>query len=477
MFIIIRTFAVSVIHCANIERYLQSLRLYYWKVFVTILLAVPVNISAQPETIFRKDVHSSLGYLMKDTVLKRQVVIRQNGVTVFAANEKGLLATRPETTVYWTEWNYLGRYLASLPLADALVFYKIKGQTDQSAELLRKIKGDDRPPGTVDSRLPLKGWRIALDPGHFAHNFETAKIEKKYVRLRASDMGTAEDILLYEARLTAITADILRSMLEGLGATVLVTRTETTSATGKNFDDWYREDLEKDLEQDRKDRLIDSLEHAQTAALIRENRDAGKTRHRILHTFFKDHEFRARSEKINSFRPHLTLILHYNVDENNVPDKEGYHKPHSKNFSMVFVGGAYTKGELVQPADRMLFLRHLLSDDIAHSVAFSALVQKHITAGMHVPAYTGDFLLKYIRNYSLAAEGNPGVYHRNLFLTRAVYGTLAFAEPLLQDNREEALLLSVNDCDWHGKKVPCRLIEMAEAYKKAVLEYAGATTR
>jgi hypothetical protein len=91
---------------------------------------------------------------------------------------------------------------------------------------------------------------------------------------------------------------------------------------------------------------------------------------------------------------------------------------------------------------------------------------------MEVPACNPSSGLKYIRDYCLAADGGcGGIYHRNLFLTRAVYGTLAFAEPLLQDNREEALKLSTYDCTWKGKKVPCRLVEMAEAYKSAILEY------
>lgn len=458
----------TVILKTNIERYLEYSRLYLQKVFVILLILGPLQAMAQP-WVASPDLSDRIRYMIKDSSLVRQIEVRQNGVCLFACDENGHVSSQPEIMIYEGEWSLLGLYFTDVPLVEALAYYQAKQTQRNFMDLFQHLKGVHL--STEPRKLPLSHLKVALDPGHFAHNFATAKLEKKFVRLRGKDMGRHHDIELYEARLTALTAMILKDMLTELGAEVLVTRDEHTSATGKNFDDWYAHDFQHDLKMDLDLGLITEAEYKEYSA---HHEHADEHKKKILRTYFKDREFRCRAEKINAFRPHLTLILHYNVGENNNPDAEGYHTPHDRNFSMVFVGGAYTRGELVKPVDRMHFLRQLMTDDIEHSLEFSAIVARHIETEMQVPLYTGgEMVLPYIRDYSIAAdqEKYKGVYHRNLALTRSIYGVMAFAEPLLQDNREEALKLSTSDCEWKGHKVPCRLIEMAQAYKNAVVEY------
>lgn len=460
----IHTFVrMAVKNVSNIGRYLKPGLLILTKVFVISILTLGKNAYCQPETSFHKDLSESFFTLFKDYSLKNQVSLRQNGIFIFAADAKGNLSSRPEAAVYWDEAPLFLRYMRSSSMQSALEMYRQKGVKNFATTFLFAI--NVVPPSASNvTDGPLKGYRIALDPGHFAHNFETAKMERKYVRLRASDMNIGKDIELFEAKLTSLTAEILKDKLEKLGAEVMVTRKEHTSATGKNFDEWYRDDFYTALETDLRYGLIDSNEY-------HEYKKDASSKLKTLRGFFTRHELRVRADKINAFQPDLTIIIHYNVGETNVPDKDGYHRPHDQNISMMFVGGAYAKNELSTPLDRLQFLRQALSDDVENSVHLSALVQKYIIEDLKVPVInTAEHLPGYIANYSIASNEN-GVYHRNLALTRMVYGTIAFGEPLMQDNREEALRLSTDDCSWNGKKVPCRLVEMAGVYEKAILEY------
>lgn len=404
--------------------------------------------------------------MFKDETLTQQISIRNSVIYLYPVDNKGNVITDPEFALDWEEVETFLKQVGMRDMSKARELYLNKGVGKFDPIDMVAIVTGGLPIEWKEPIPPLAGYKIALDPGHFAHNFTIAKWERKYIQLRASDMGTKEDIRIYEAKLTGLTGMILKDMLEELGAEVLITRSTETSATGKNFNEWYAEDFQTDLVKDLEAGLIDS-------SIYEYCKKNSKTKYKILRKYFIRHEFICRANKINAFQPDLTLIMHYNVDENNNPDKYGYHKPHGKNFSMVFVGGAYAKNELSLPIDRMFFIRQALSYDIEKSVMFSSVVENHIVKEMGVPAYKMEFPLSYIEKYSIPTDVNsyPGVFHRNLYLTRTIYGTIAFAEPLLQDNKKEALKLSTYDCEWNGVKVPCRLIEMATAYKNAILEY------
>lgn len=447
----------------NIERYFKSKFLFILKVLIIyhIILFSHLTISGQTEP-FQFN-YSLPAYMLKDSALLNQITIQQNCIIISSSFEKLNLNNQEKTIIYWDEAPLLLNYITNHSMADVIQLFKSKGNKNYAFNLLSKKLSYNEV--KTDSLKLLSGIRIALDPGHFAHNFETAKMERKYVRLRASDFGTENDIQLFEARLTWITASILRDKLEEDGATVLVTRGENTSATGKNFDDWYKSDFKTNLESDFKTGIIDSLEYS-------EYLKNSESRLKTLRGYFMKHELRVRAEKINQFHPDLSLMIHFNVDEKNVPDHEGYHKPHDMNYAMMFVGGSFTAGELDKLSDRILFFRQFLSNDIQKSILLSAMIHQSITNHMKVPSYKDLPELSYINNYCIPVKNDSsGLFHRNLALTRMVYGTIAFAEPLLQDNRKEAILLNQNDCEWKGQKVPCRLVQMAESYHEGIKNF------
>jgi hypothetical protein len=67
----------------------------------------------------------------------------------------------------------------------------------------------------------------------------------------------------------------------------------------------------------------------------------------------------------------------------------------------------------------------------------------------------------------------PGIYCRNLALTRLIHGPLCYGETLLQDNPDEAKRLAQKDFDFNGIKLPSRIIEVAHAYINGICEYFG----
>ena len=58
--------------------------------------------------------------------------------------------------------------------------------------------------------------------------------------------------------------------------------------------------------------------------------------------FFRDFDLNNRAKIMNDFFPHASLIIHYNVDEKNNPWKQTT----KKNYTMAFIGGAFTRDNL-----------------------------------------------------------------------------------------------------------------------------------
>lgn len=286
----------------------------------------------------------------------------------------------------------------------------------------------------------LAQLKIALDPGHFAHNLEMAIIEKKYLRISDS---LEREYTLYEAALTEQTALILQDMLQREGATVMMTRQPGLSALGVTADEWVRGNWKIALHE-----LVNKGWIEQADA----NKFSTYTNvKKIIREVFRTYEMYKRAEQINAFAPHLALSIHYNVEEKNVPDKAGFHALHQRNYSMVFVPGAYAIDELQHPLHRLAFLRQWLGRQVEISVQAAAIFQRFIHDSLGVPPVTLPIAneLSYLQNFSRLHQQNlPGVYHRNLFILRQVRYPIILVEPLLQDNKHEFSRLIQNDAQY-----------------------------
>jgi N-acetylmuramoyl-L-alanine amidase len=294
---------------------------------------------------------------------------------------------------------------------------------------------------------PLQGWRIALDPGHFAGNMKTAKVEGKFIDIKVGE----KQISFFESEWAWYTARILQKKLEATGAQVILTRNKFQhTALDDTYENWY---------QNYRQSLLDSGKSTSELSPYKA----------FVSKFFRM-ELAERAKKINDFKPHLTLIMHYNVEANNT----GWQKPVETNYSMVFVGGSFQEKELAQTEQRFHLLRLLLTEDLAQSIRFSEKILTKIQKGLGVKPIPAKNNQAFLAENSLLTE-KTGVYSRNLTLTREVAGVLAYIEPLFQDNIHEIKRLGKRDTAFEGQKIPYRLFQVAEAYYEAVLEFVEET--
>ena len=306
-------------------------------------------------------------------------------------------------------------------------------------------------------REGLKGYKIALDPGHIAYDMETGALEMKHIKMKADPaVGLTDSAEVAEGMLTYATAQLLKAKLEKEGAQVFITRKDGNSAFGKTFAQWKKDDLL---------RVVDSL--SKIGELKPEQKkyfNSGKAKDRdIFRVIFRDLELAKRVELINNYKPDFTVIIHYNVDETN---KE-WQKPTDRNMNMAFVGGAFMRNDLSNTEKRFEFLRLLISEDLEKSIQLSGAVVESFEKTLNVPT-ASIRSAKYLVEGCLPT-GTNGVYCRNLQLTRYIHTPLVYGETLFQDNFNEIRALNMES----DKTKNARVQQVAEAYFQGVLHYVN----
>lgn len=280
-----------------------------------------------------------------------------------------------------------------------------------------RLQLGNRTQNRIDKRANLKGAKIAIDPGHLGGPY--AKLEGRFI-----DTG---DQKFDEGTLNYLTALQLKELLENEGVEVLLTK----DGIGRGA---YEIDVEQWLEEN--------------------------TRKPSFRDTYNRLDLQARADKINAFKPDLTVIIHYNAELQPLSDK---------NYNMVFIPGAFRNKELSTKEDRLQFLRLLLSFDLEDSLQFSRLVMDQLTQELGVPPVTENDHVDYLE--TSAIKMSPGVYARNLFLTRNVLSPLCYGETLIQNNKQELLRLSNTDGAIAGIPCPSRIKRVANAYFKAINDY------
>lgn len=404
-------------------------------------------------------------YIDRDTALGDFYTIDLNGISVFAS-AKDKKAGKAEYRITWQELPLYKNLLRSVPRAEAMAIMKAKGSGTFSADIQKNyftmpVDSADTLRPTADK--PLLGYRFAVDPGHFAYDSLTSRTEDKYIDFYVRNQNDSQRVKFYESQMTYNIAFVLCNKLRAAGAEVMLTRTAYEyTAFSKTFERWKKDDYPRTLDSLLKIYPKDPNLLALKNGKLKDNKS-------IYKFVFRDVELRKRSELINAFHPDLTIIIHLNVDE----DNKDWKKPTDKNFCMTFVGGAFQAGELSDPERRFDFLRLLLTDDLDQSLYVSGLAASHFTSELEVPlAKQAD--ASYLRNNCIAAD-EPGVFCRNLSLTRMVQGPLVYGETLYQDNKDECMKLyadskrlSMGGRGGNG----VRTTEIGEAYYNAILDWA-----
>lgn len=282
-----------------------------------------------------------------------------------------------------------------------------------------------------ESKTPLptglSGKKIAIDPGHFGGPL--SKVEERFIEIPPYSFD--------EGTLALMTAKYLKELLLRQGCIVLLTKEKIgVGVYPVEFFTW----------------LQDTPVY-QTLPLSK-----------AFRAHYNPLDLEARARKINAFKPDVTVIIHYNT-HGTFPQKNLT----TENYNMVFIGGSYCKGELVEKKDRDAFLRQVTTSDLENSERLSSLLISRFEKYLSVKAIHDSMPLDYLTNLSLFIE--KGVYARNLTLTRFVEGPLAYGESLCQDNEKECESLAKKEFEIDGLLGPLRVKKVGESYFDAIYNY------
>jgi N-acetylmuramoyl-L-alanine amidase len=430
------------------QRTIKKMKLLFY--YFLLLSTLSLSQEKDSQSKIKYYTEKAQNYLDKEKVLNGYYSIGEEGIKIF----ENALAKKNNTVEFLVEWKDFDNFKATSKLfQNEQMFEKFKnGKYVPDIENLKTI-------AEKNGNSTLKDLRIAIDPGHLANDPEMGNLEMKQIRFRKDTLrGLKDSIEVTEGVLTYAAAQLLKQKLETQGAIVLITRTNGNSAFGKTFYQWKKEDLKNAVDSLYKIGEIKPDQKNYFLSPKAKDRD-------IFRVLFKDLELAKRAELINNFKPDFTIIIHFNVDELNV----GWEKPGIKDFNMTFVGGAFMKNDLISKEKRFEFLRLLISDDLEKSIILSSSMVKSFekvlmvkTAGIHEARYLTEGCLP---------TGEPGVYCRNLQLTRYVHSPLVYGETLYQDNLNEALLLSQEKDKTKNERVK----QVADAYYLGILNYISAT--
>ena len=299
---------------------------------------------------------------------------------------------------------------------------------------------------------PLSGYRIAIDPGHVADDYQMAQIEMRYIDIRKVD--SKESYRFYEAELNLSTALVLKDSLEAKGAEVFLTRnTKKSYCAHKSFHRWYEEDLKKELKRKGMN-AVEIREFLENTSLSK-----------IFRTYYSRKDLDARADKINYFKPDFTIVIHYNADS----EKKRWNSITPHNYCLTFVPGAYLKNEMNTRLERFDFLRVLVTDYFLESTKLSSEIIDEFEKQLKVDVLETLHSPEYIRNFSLKVK--KGVYARNLRLCRLLESPICYGEALLQDNIQELENFQQNDLE--EGKICRRVVKVAEAYFRGIIRYTN----
>lgn len=296
--------------------------------------------------------------------------------------------------------------------------------------------------------------RVAIDPGHIATNKKEAILEERFMNTKSG--------FFFESELTMATATILKDKLERRGFEVMITRESGATALGTTYTHWYKKVAKKELKAALERGEIKKEKYEE---LI--NADPKE----LFNKYYKDKDFLARRDKINAFQPDVTLIIHYNATEFKNNDKS-YAPEVDYNYSVAFVPGGFTNQELRQESQLEDFIKLASTDIITNSIKLSSLIVDEFDRKLGAPKLKPTDLpdLWYLKKYSVYT-GTPGVFSRNLFLTRAINSPVCYGEATLQNYSPEIKLLSERNLKTKKGRISSRVVDVADCFYTGTIKY------
>jgi N-acetylmuramoyl-L-alanine amidase len=259
----------------------------------------------------------------------------------------------------------------------------------------------------------LKGLRVAIDPGHMSTK-EWDQLTGKYIK-------DNQKKTISEGMINLQTSLLLKAELEKLGAVVLVTREDhqpiskvplakldlndfgLQALRERSLESWFQELLSS---APAGPELFNAFKnHPRFQALFKESARANY--------FILREDLRARVDSIDNFRPDISLVIHYDALAPAGSPNGVNTKPYSK--VKTYVHGSLATEEWATQDDRLQVLKHVLdpaSWDASFNLSQSVVNSLSETLNLKHDVSGGG------GSYAVA----PGVFARNLFITRKMAG-------------------------------------------------------
>jgi N-acetylmuramoyl-L-alanine amidase len=322
---------------------------------------------------------------------------------------------------------------------------------------------------STDPARPLKGIRIALDPGHIGGDW--AKLEARYFKL-------GDDPPVEEAKLNLITCDRLAERLEADGADIIWAKHSYEPVTDLRPSDLHRQAIAALALPEHASSSsgytpsflfgipLPHFPRAGSQAAIEERID-----NEAALLFYRVAEIRARGDVVNRQHPDLTICVHYNADD--WGDDPDHHPILTKQSRLViFTNGAYEKSELAYDDYKYDLLRKLLDRTAVQEERGCALVGQAMLDTLKYPPenYPGTYFAHHVTDV-------PSVYARDLLANRIYHGPVIYCEGPYMNARDAYYRIIAGDYlglrTIQGQSVPSIYRDYASAVEKGVLKYFG----
>lgn len=234
---------------------------------------------------------------------------------------------------------------------------------------------------------PLKGLRVAIDPGHFSGNEDMR--EGKYVTRTPVPPGgeTVPENGVTEGELNVISARNLARRLESLGAEVVITRQGSVARTRSRADVNAMLDADPELAKKAGNRAV----------------------------FLTSLDLERRAERMAEIKPDLLITMHFDAEVNNVTEK-------ARREVKIYVPGCFSVDSLVGKLGRSRFAQQCASTSWHASVDLATTLVQSICKATgskpQLPSEHGAVDPKVLR----PVGDDTGVFARSLRLPHAVPG-------------------------------------------------------
>ena len=277
------------------------------------------------------------------------------------------------------------------------------------------------PPATADR--PLKGARIALDPGHIGG--EWALMEERFFQL-------GKDRPVREGDMTLLVAKLVAPQLRALGADVSLVREGAVPASRFTIDA-LRPAARKELQ-------------LMAVADPRENYDGDRdplkritVQWQAERLFYRIAEIRERARLVNEkIRPDLTVCIHFNAEDWRDPQNPVFT---GRNDLHVMVNGCYSAEELRFDDQRFEMMLRLLGRMHAAENAAAAPMADALVKATGLPPFT------YLGANAVRSGANEYVWARNLLANRLFECPVVYLEPYCMNNEETYARIQAGDYD------------------------------